>query len=50
MIAKQKNPPWHREELILALELYYRVDASRLRPEDPEVVELSSLLNRLPFY
>jgi len=43
-----RNPPWERDELILALDLYLRhglVDDS-----DPRVVELSELLNRLPLH
>ena len=47
-----RNPPWSREELILALDLYLR------RKNDPnppstrhvDVVELSKILNRLPLH
>jgi 5-methylcytosine-specific restriction enzyme A len=40
-----RNPPWSREELILALDLYLRHHATG--PNDPEVVALSETLNRL---
>lgn len=43
-----RNPPWSREELILALDLYFRVDRKLEGPQHPEVVKLSDLLNRLP--
>lgn len=43
-----RNPPWDYDELILALDLYLR----REQPSasDPEVVELSEVLNRLPIH
>jgi 5-methylcytosine-specific restriction protein A len=43
-----RNPAWDYDELILALELYLR----REQPSasDPEVVELSAVLNRLPIH
>lgn len=43
-----RNPPWHREELILALELYFRVTPSRMNSRHPAVIELSEILNKLP--
>jgi 5-methylcytosine-specific restriction protein A len=48
MGAAGRNPPWERDELILALDLYLReglVDDSH-----PSVVDLSELLNRLPLH
>jgi 5-methylcytosine-specific restriction protein A len=46
--SAQRNPAWQYDELILALDLYLR----RGQPptSDPEVVVLSSLLNRLPIH
>lgn len=41
-----RNPPWTRDELILALDLYLR--RGHLHPPSEEVKELSRLLNELP--
>jgi len=43
-----RNPPWTRDELILALDLYFRHRPSS--QEDPEVIALSDLLNALPIH
>ncbi len=43
-----RNPPWSRDELILALNLY--LEAGRLNPNDSRVLELSILLNKLPIH
>ncbi len=43
-----KHPPWTRDELILALDLYFRIPAARGSKNHPAVIELSDLLNRLP--
>lgn len=45
-----RNPPWHRDELILALDLYFRHPPSRIRQSHPEVVELSRILDSLPIH
>lgn len=45
-----KNPNWTRDELILALDLYFRVDINKTNARSQEVIELSSLLNRLPIH
>lgn len=45
-----RNPPWQRDELILALDLYFRRRPSIPGPTDPEVVALSELLNALPIH
>ncbi|KXJ97959.1 MAG: hypothetical protein UZ17_ACD001002849 [Acidobacteria bacterium OLB17] len=37
-------------EVILALDVYFRIDVVRASPASPEIVELSELLNRLPFH
>jgi len=42
------NPKWKRDELILALDLYYR--AGQLSPKDVRVIELSNVLKRLPLH
>ncbi len=40
-------PRWIRDELILALDLYFRIDAARTSAKHPEVVSLSSVLRSL---
>jgi 5-methylcytosine-specific restriction protein A len=47
-IAGQRNPPWERDELILALDLYLQYGL--LDDGDPRVVDLSEVLNRLPLH
>jgi 5-methylcytosine-specific restriction protein A len=46
----KRNPPWTRDEIILASELYLRHDGQVLGPQHPEVLELSELLNSLPIH
>ena len=43
----RRNPPWSRDELILALDLYFRHRRRLPDKNHPEVVELSNILNRL---
>lgn len=45
-----KSPSWHRDEIILALDLYRTLDARDMTKNNPKVVELSELLNKLPIY
>lgn len=42
-----KSPNWHRDEIILALDLYRTLDARYMTKNNPKVIELSELLNRL---
>jgi 5-methylcytosine-specific restriction protein A len=42
-----KNPPWNRDELILALDLYFRFHPSRLSKKHEEIIGLSRVLNML---
>lgn len=44
--TRRRNPPWAQDELILALDLYLR--RGLLDDLDPEVQELSDILNALP--
>lgn len=39
---------WTREELILALNLYYKTSFGRLHKGNPDVINLSKLINRTP--
>lgn len=43
-----KNPPWTREELILALDVYFRFPTTN--KNHPEIHRLSDLLNSLPIH
>ena len=44
----ERNAPWQRDELILALDLYFKHTATRLNNRHPEVVALSKTLGALP--
>ena len=48
--SPQKNPPWQRDELILALDLFFRHHPTTISRRHPEVVALSELLNALPIH
>jgi 5-methylcytosine-specific restriction protein A len=43
-----KNPNWHRDEAILALDLYFDKNLGSINSNNPKIVALSELLNRLP--
>lgn len=45
-----RNPKWTRDELILALDLYFRCDPLKTNKSDPEIIALSDLLNSLPIH
>lgn len=42
------NPKWHRDEIILALDLYFSPDRGPIDSKNPRIIELSDLLNSLP--
>ncbi len=44
------KPDWTRDELILALDLYFREPTARGSKTHPEVIKLSNLLNKLPIH
>lgn len=44
------NPDWNRDELILALDLYFREPSARGSKTHPAVIELSDVLNHLPIH
>ncbi len=46
----EKNPPWQRDELLLALDLYFRFNPSHISKSHPEVIKLSKILNSLPIH
>lgn len=45
-----KSPSWHRDEIILALDLYRTLDSKDMTKNHPKVIELSELLNELPIH
>lgn len=45
-----RNPAWQRDELILALDVYFRESYNKLGPTHPAIKELSHLLNQLPIF
>ena len=45
-----RNPPWERDELILALDLYFHLGQRVPDDTESEVVTLSDLLNKLPLH
>lgn len=45
-----KSPSWHRDEIILALDLYRSLDSKDMTKNNPKVIELSELLNGLPIH
>lgn len=49
-MPSHRNPSWVRDELILALELYFRVNPLHTSETNPEIQELSALLNALPIH
>lgn len=44
-----RNPKWHRDELILALDLYFKIEPGQIHTRNPTIIELSQILNTLPF-
>lgn len=45
-----RNPAWSRDELILALDLYFRQPSARGSKTHPDVIALSETLNKLPIH
>ena len=45
-----RNPKWHRDEIILALDLYSRLEPRQISSTNSEIQELSQLLNQLPIH
>jgi 5-methylcytosine-specific restriction protein A len=43
----RRNPPWSRDEIILALELYMQCRPNFLRPADSRIIALSAFLNQM---
>ena len=45
-----RNPKWHRDEIILALELYFSGHRGSIDDKNPKIIELSKVLNELPLF
>jgi len=45
-----RNPKWQREELILALDLYFNIEPGQIHARNPQIIELSEVLNQLPVH
>jgi 5-methylcytosine-specific restriction protein A len=49
-VVMLRNPPWHRDEIVLACQLVYQHRWRPLGDTDPRVIELSGLLQELPLH
>ncbi|EJR31147.1 HNH endonuclease [Bacillus mycoides] len=49
-VGKKRNPNWKRDELILALDLYFRHNPNQINAKHEGVVKLSEILNSLPIH
>ncbi|HMK18417.1 MAG TPA: HNH endonuclease [Chitinophagaceae bacterium] len=45
-----RNPKWHRDEIILALDLYFSKDRGSIDSGNPKIIEVSKVLNQLPIF
>lgn len=45
-----RNPKWHRDEIILALDLYFSPTRGSIDDKNPKIIELSQILNALPLF
>ena len=45
-----RNPKWHRDEIILALDLYFKLEPGQISARNPAIIELSKVLNKLPIH
>ena len=42
-----KNPPWNKNELILALDLYFKLDYGQMDGRNKDIIQLSHLLSQI---
>ncbi len=47
-MADGRNPPWAWDEIVLALDLYFRIGVQSAT--HPDVIDLSAILNQLPIH
>ena len=45
-----RNPKWHRDEIILALDLYFSEERGSIDDKNPIIIEVSQILNELPLF
>jgi 5-methylcytosine-specific restriction enzyme A len=45
-----RNPRWHRDEIILALDLYFDEQRGTIDASNPKVIEISNIINKLPLF
>ena len=45
-----RNPKWHQDEIILALDLYFSPTRGSIDAKNPKIIELSGILNALPIF
>ncbi len=45
-----RNPKWHRDEILLALDLYFSSNRGPIDKKNPNIIELSKTLNSLPLF
>ncbi|MFT3683071.1 MAG: HNH endonuclease [Ferruginibacter sp.] len=45
-----RNPDWHRDEIIIALNLYFDSKRGSIDKNNPKVIEVSQTLNALPLF
>lgn len=45
-----RNPKWHRDEIILALDLYFDEDRGSIDDKNKKIIALSRTLNELPLF
>lgn len=46
----KRAPNWHRDEIILALDLYHSLEPSERHKDNDSVIRLSQILNKLPIH
>lgn len=49
-MEKMRNPKWQRDELILALDLYFRLEPGQIHARTPVIIALSDTLNKVPIH
>ncbi|RYY45760.1 MAG: HNH endonuclease [Chitinophagaceae bacterium] len=45
-----RNPKWHRDEIILALDLYFDPERGSIDYKNKKIIEVSQILNELPLF
>lgn len=44
---KKRNPKWQRDEIILALDLYFSIEPGQIGARNPLIIDFSNTLNNL---